>query len=256
MEIVVLGCGTSTGVPIVGCSCDVCTSDDPRDKRSRSSIWVKLDSGNSILIDTSPDLRSQALAAGITDIDAVFYTHVHADHTHGIDEIRVFNYLKQAPVDVYGAREHIEHIRNQFRYIFEKSVQRGGGKPKVIMHEIELNRSFELFGARITPIELLHGKLLCVGWRIENFAYLTDINSIPETAYNQLLGLDVLIIDALRAEPHPTHFSIDEAVSEAKRIGAKRSYLTHMGHDVSYAETLKKVDGAIEPAYDLLRLFV
>ena len=254
MIVTVLGSGTSTGVPIVGCNCSVCSSDHPRNKRLRASAYIELNDGSCILIDTSPDLRQQALTAGITRMDAVFYTHLHADHTHGIDELRTFNYLKRAPIDIYGSEEHIAHIRRQFRYIFEESLQKGGGKPELETHNIVPFESFELFGTKITPIKLFHGKLPCTGWRIGDFAYLTDVSRIPEETYEYLTGLDTLILGALRPLEHPTHFSIPEAVEEAKRIGARHTWLTHMGHDVDYEETRKKVDPPVEPAYDQLRI--
>jgi len=250
MELLFLGCGTSTGVPIVGCQCDVCQSTDKRNKRFRSSVLVTLDNGHTILIDTSPDLRTQGIENGLTHIDSVFYTHIHADHIHGIDELRTYNYLQRSSIDVYGCKEHLDHIRKSFSYIFEEAIQRGGGKPLVDLKYIEANKSFELYDAEITPIQCWHGKLTVIGYRIDNLVYLTDVSDIPEEAYQFLDGVDVLVLDALRYTPHPTHFTVDEAVQVAKRIGARECYLTHMGHELDYSELVSKLPEGVKPAHD------
>ncbi len=256
MEVVILGCGTSTGVPIVGCNCKVCSSPHQRNKRLRSSIVVTLDSGENILIDTSPDLRQQALQNNLVRVNAVFYTHCHADHTHGIDEIRTYNYLQKQALDIYGAQEHIDHIRDQFRYIFEDSVQRGGGKPNVITHPVTMNQPFTLFGTTITPIQLWHGKLLVVGWRIGDFAYLTDVNRIPPESWSLLKGVQVVIMDALRYHYHDTHFTVEQAVEALQQLGAPINYLTHMGHELEYEDLLAYLPDGVEPAYDGLHFRV
>jgi len=253
MEVIILGCGTSTGVPVVGCPCAICRSSDPKNKRMRTSAAVRLDNGKTILIDTSPDLRRQALDNDLTRVDAVFYTHTHADHTHGIDEIRVYNFIQRMSIDVYGVEEHIAHIRRQFAYIFQDTVKQGGGKPQINCKVVRLGEAFELFGARITPIELCHGKLLSVGWRIGDFAYLTDLNAIPEASMELLRGVDTVVLGALRWRPHDTHFTIDEAVEAAKRLGARRTWLTHMSHDVDWADAASKLPETIQLAWDSLR---
>lgn len=254
MELVFLGCGTSTGVPIVGCDCEVCRSDNPRNQRSRTSAFIALDNGCNILIDTAPDLRRQGLDNGLTHIDAVFYTHTHADHTHGIDELRIYNFLQRVPIDIYGATEHLEHIRRKFSYIFEASVQRGGGKPNLVMHEVVPGESFELFDETVTPVKLLHGRLRCLGWRIGSLAYLTDLSAIPDESYPLLEGLDLLVLGALRWQPHQTHYTIEEAFEQAEKIGAGRCVLTHMGHEVDYEEVCRRAPDFVEPAYDGLRI--
>lgn len=254
MEIVVLGCGTSTGVPIVSCKCRVCSSGSPLNTRLRASAAVLLPNGHNILIDTSPDLRQQALANKLFKVDCIFYTHCHADHTHGIDEIRTYNYIQRRAVDIYGVSEHIDHIRDKFSYIFEDSIQEGGGKPLVNMHEVEPGEAFELFGETVAPIELLHGRLRVLGWRIGDFAYITDVNHIPEQSYKYLEKLKLLIIGALRWEPHPTHYSIGEAQAEAEKIKPERCLITHMGHEIDYDELNGKLPDWISPANDGIRI--
>lgn len=254
MEIFVLGSGTSTGVPIVGCHCGVCESKNPKNKRLRSSVAVRVDHGETILIDTSPDLRQQALTNGIEQINAVFYTHCHADHTHGIDELRTYNYLQKSPIDIFGAGEHIAHLRRQFAYIFEEGIQRGGGKPELTMHAVDLMRPFTRFDETITPIKLNHGKLLSVGWRIGNFAYCSDVSHIEEKSFEALKGLDVLFLGALRWRRHTTHFTIDEAVKVIERIAPKQAFLTHMGHEVDYEMAANHLPEGVRPAYDQLKI--
>jgi len=256
MEVIVLGCGTSTGVPIVGCHCAVCRSQNPRNHRFRSSVAVQLPQGQVILIDTTPDLRQQALTNRLERVDAVFYTHCHADHIHGIDEIRSYNFLQKEPVSVYGVEEHLAHLKKVFPYIFEKTIQVGGGKPNIETKTVELFKPFELFGVTITPLQMWHGKLLTVGWRIGNFAYLTDVNCLPDESRSYLDGLDLLIIGALRYRKHPTHFTVEEATDLALSVSPKRCYLTHMCHEIEYNEASCKLPSPIHPAYDTLRIAI
>ncbi len=254
MDVIILGCGTSIGVPALSCDCAVCMSDNPRNKRLRTSAAVRLDEGHTILIDTGPDLRQQALVNGLSRLDAIFYTHTHADHVHGIDEIRMYNYLQRRPMDIYGIPEHIGEIKQRFAYIFEPSIQKGGGKPNITPHIVTPGKAFELFGTPVVPITIQHGQLPCLGWRIGNFAYLTDVSHIPDESYPLLEDLDLLVLGALRYAPHSTHFNVDEAVKEAQRIAAKRCYLTHMNHELDYDELCRKLPPSIRPAYDTLRL--
>jgi phosphoribosyl 1,2-cyclic phosphate phosphodiesterase len=257
MDVTILGCGTSTGVPIVGCDCSVCRSTDPRNKRLRASVVIHLDSGQNILIDTSPDLRRQALDNNLRRVDAVFYTHCHADHTHGIDEMRTYNYLQKSPVDVFGVNEHIEHVQRQFAYIFQETVQKGGGKPNLDTHIVDLMTPFQLYGETVTPLRLWHGKLLSVGWRVGDFAYCTDVNYIPEETFGALAGVRVLILGALRWGTHPTHFTIEQAAEAAQRIGAEQTFITHMGHEVDFEGASHYLNGmGIMPAYDGQRITV
>lgn len=251
MKLTILGCGTSTGVPSIGCDCAICRSPDPRNQRTRASALFTLDSGHTILVDTAPDLRFQALKQDLRRVDAVFFTHCHADHTHGIDELRSFNFLQRGPIEVYGADEHLDHIRRHFSYIFQESVQRGGGKPNLSTHTVTLGETFQLHETPVTPIELRHGVLLSVGWRVGDFAYCTDVSAIPETSFDALRGARVLVLGALRWYSHPTHYTVEEAVQVARRVAAERTILTHMGHDIDYADTLAFLEGSgVEPAWD------
>lgn len=250
MRLQLLGSGTSTGVPIVGCPCPVCTSDEPRNRRLRSSATLTLDSGHVLLIDTSPDLRQQALLHHVVRVDAVLYTHTHADHVHGIDEIRIYNYLMFQPMEIYGAAEHLGHIRSHFDYIFNSGGQVGGGKPLIQPVEIVPGVPFTLYGQTILPVPLLHGALLSVGWRVGRLAYLTDVNQIPDSTWPLLDGVEIVVLGALRWTRHTTHFTIEEAVKTLERMGAKHGILTHMGHEVDYETTRKRLPDWIEPGYD------
>lgn len=247
MKITVLGCGTSTGVPIVGCPCDVCTSDNPKNKRYRSSVLVEV-KGKKILIDTTPDLRSQALQTGFKTVDAVLYTHPHSDHINGIDELRVFNLWKGGAIPIYSYKEHIDEIKKRFSYIFDNGKVKGGGKPLLIPYVVD--DVFSIDNITINPILLYHGDMRNMGIRIENFAYLTDCSKIPESSYKLLNNIEILFIDTLRFSRHPTHFSLSESLEEIKKINPKRAFLTHMGHDFEYNKLLKILPDNVEPAYD------
>jgi phosphoribosyl 1,2-cyclic phosphate phosphodiesterase len=250
MRVVVLGCATSTGVPVIGCKCDVCSSGDPRNKRTRSSLFVNA-RGKNILIDTSPDLRFQALASGVCSIDFVLYTHSHADHTHGIDDLRIFNFLKKTPIPCFGNRYTVENIRRSFSYIFD-GTHSSGGKPQLDLKVIE--EEFEVEGVRVQPIEVNHDNLIIYGYRIGNLAYITDCSGIPPRSLEKLRGLDVLIIGALRNRPHPAHFSVEEALTAISQIKPKRAFLTHMGHELEYNELAGRLPAGVMPAYDGLIL--
>lgn len=252
MRVVVLGCATSTGVPVVGCKCDVCSSDDPRNKRTRSSLFVNT-RGKNILIDTSPDLRFQALSIGLCSIDFVLYTHSHADHTHGIDDLRIFNFLNKTPIPCFGNRYTVESIRRNFSYIFDGTLS-SGGKPQLDLREID--GEFEFEGVRVQPIEVSHDNLIIYGYRIGGLAYITDCSEIPSESLENLKGLDVLIIGALRNRPHPAHFSVGEALTAISQIKPKRAFLTHMGHELEYNELLERLPDGVMPAYDGLTLRV
>lgn len=247
--VTILGCGTSTGVPMVGCACRVCSSSEPRDKRTRASILIRQGDRN-ILIDTSPDLRQQALREGITAVDAVLFTHSHADHVNGIDDLRGFHFMHHQVVPCFAAQPTLDILLRRFCYIFEE--QNGSGytpllDPHLITGEIEINN------LKIIPIPLLHGNTTSIGYRIGNFAYLTDCNSIPHDALHLLRGIEVLIIDGLRWIPHPTHFNIETAIIAAQQLEPKRIVLTHLSHNVSYAEREKLPQG-VEFAYDGMKI--
>ena len=254
MKVTVLGSGTSQGVPIVGCKCPACTSNDPKDKRLRVSVYIETDVNINdkplrILIDTSPDFRQQMLVNDITDIDAVLYTHYHIDHIMGLDDIRQINQLHRKHVELYANTETAGKLRQAFSYIFDENTYKGGGIPLVNLHEIDLN-PFDVLGQNVIPIEYKHGPTTVYGFRIGDFAYLTDCNFIPESEFRKLEGLKVLIIDALRYRKHETHYSVDEAIAVSQRINAGHTYFTHMTHDIVHAEASSKLPANIEFACD------
>jgi len=252
VEVTFLGTGTSTGVPLPTCGCAVCRSTDPRDARLRPSVLLRWD-GRTVLVDTSTDLRQQALRETLARIDAVVYTHAHADHIFGLDDIRMFNWVLGGPMPVYGSGPTLDALRRTFWYVFE-DVEAGGGKPLVALHAVEA--PFELFGRVVTPVPLWHGRLPILGYRIGRFAYLTDVSEIPEPSYALLHDLDVLVLSALRHRPHPTHFHLARAIEEAVRIGAARTLFTHLAHEISHAAVSRDLPPGIELAYDGLRLEV
>lgn len=253
MKITILGCGTSSGVPAIGCDCPVCRSENPKNRRTRASIYIE--SGEKgILVDTATDLYFQAITRGIRRVHAVIYTHTHADHVHGIDELRIFNFLQMEIIPLYGSEEAMSFIRRTFAYIFTET-QLGGGKPLLETHPVE--EEFELFGLRVLPLELMHGSLPIFGYRFikpgepeKRFAYLTDCSEIPEESLKELHGLDLLILDALRHEYHPTHFTIDDAVRTAGVLKPRRTALTHFNHSVDYDDLRDSLPPGVEPAYD------
>ncbi|MBI5236538.1 MAG: MBL fold metallo-hydrolase [Deltaproteobacteria bacterium] len=246
MKLTVLGCGTSTGVPIIGCKCVVCASPHPRNKRTRSSLLVEIN-GLSILIDTSTDLRTQALRHGLERLDGVLFTHHHADHVHGIDDLRAFNMAQGTVIPCYGNKAAISRIRSMFKYIFTQDPN-DGWKPRLSMRVVK--GRFKLSGIEVQPINILHGKETILGYRIGSVAYLTDCSSIPEESMAALKKLDLLILGALRHKPHPTHFSIGEAIEAARKIAARRTVFTHLGHNVDYETDNAGLPQGVELAYD------
>jgi phosphoribosyl 1,2-cyclic phosphate phosphodiesterase len=252
MEILFLGTGTSHGVPMIGCDCAVCRSDDPRDNRLRPSIYLTGDQGTRVLIDTTPDLRQQCLRAGITRVDAVVYTHAHADHTLGFDELRRFNHLTKQPVRIHGSAGTLEALKRTFSYAFGQRAPIGGGVPDAELRVI--NGPFSVGEIHLQPLTVLHGSHAVLGFRIGRFAYVTDCNAVPEDTIRLLGDLDVLVLDALRHRPHPTHFSLSEATAVAQRIGARRTLFTHMCHDLGHAETCDALPEGLSLAYDGLRI--
>ena len=250
MRVTFLGSGTSTGVPVIGCGCEVCRSPDTRDRRLRPSIRLEWD-GASVLVDTSTDLRAQALAHGIRRVDAVLYTHAHADHVLGLDDLRTFNWLQRGAIPVYGSAETLADLSRTFWYVFEQ-VQVGGGKPAVSPRAVD--GAFELRGRTVLPIPVLHGKLPILGYRIGGLAYLTDASVIPETSRALLRGLDTLVLAAPREQPHPTHMHLARALEEARLIEPRRTFLTHIGHDLLHARVSAGLPPGVELAYDGLVL--
>lgn len=249
-RVTMLGSGTSSGVPVIGCSCPVCSSTDPRNRRLRASVRLEL-AGGTVLVDTSPDLREQALRSGLDRLDAILFTHAHADHLFGLDDVRIFNFRQRAAIPCFGSPATLERVRTAFSYVFEEG-QEGGGKPQLELRPV--NGPFELLGARVVPVPVWHGSLPVLGYRIDGFAYVTDVNRIPEESYPLLAGLEVLILGALRYRPHPTHFSIGEAVAVAARIGARRTFFTHLAHDVDHAAPALPLPPGVAFGHDGLEL--
>ena len=265
LKVTVLGSGTSHGVPAIGCDCEVCHSGDPRDRRTRPSILIELPDASglspvagevrSILVDTSTDLRSQALANNVRRVDAVLFTHSHADHVMGIDEMRRYNAMRQTPIGCYGDAATIADLRRMFAYIFAPLPQQGGGIPQLRLFSIA--GVFTMGGVEIVPVPLLHGRLPVLGFRIGRFAYLTDCNRIPDESWPLLTadgGLRVIVVDALRDRPHTTHFSVSEALEVVERLGAEQAYFTHICHDLPHAATCARLPAGVQLAYDGLVL--
>jgi phosphoribosyl 1,2-cyclic phosphate phosphodiesterase len=239
---------------MIGCDCAVCRSDDPRDKRTRTSIVVELAGGTTLLVDTTPDLRAQALREDLRRVDAVLYTHGHADHLFGLDDLRRFNMLSGRPMPAYASADTLAEIRQRFGYVFAGVRTQGGGLPELRLWTI--GGPFCIDGQEIVPVPILHGRREILGFRIGGLGYLTDCSAIPDASLARLEGLDVLVLDALRRRPHSTHFSLDEAVAMAARIGARRTFFTHMAHDLGHAETCASLPPGMTLAYDGLALTV
>jgi phosphoribosyl 1,2-cyclic phosphate phosphodiesterase len=247
-SLLFLGSGTSHGVPMIGCQCDVCTSADPRDRRSRSSVYLTLADDTRLLIDTSPDLREQALRHHLRRVDAVLYTHGHADHVLGLDDMRRFNALQGARIPCYGDARTVAEVRRTFSYIFDRETPPGGGLPEIDLHAIDGPLAFG--SVQVVPVPLWHGRRRLFGYRVGTLAYLTDVSEIPDESWPLLQGIEVLVIDALRRRPHPTHFNIDQALEAAARIGPRETYFTHISHDLGHAATSETLPPHVHLAYD------
>jgi phosphoribosyl 1,2-cyclic phosphate phosphodiesterase len=252
-RVTFLGTGTSHGVPAIGCRCATCLSDDPHDRRWRPSILIELAGGTTLLIDTSPDLRSQALAFANSRIDAILYTHAHADHLLGLDDIRRFNEMQGGPIPCYADRATLAELRRTFAYAFGPDGA-GGGVPRVTLFAVE--GPFSLGGAEIVPVPIMHGTQPILGFRIGSFAYLTDCSSIPAASWALLSGVRELALDALRKRPHPTHFSVAEALAVVDRLRPERTWLTHLCHDLPHQATSARLPAGVMLAYDGLRVEV
>lgn len=246
LTLTILGSGTSTGIPVIGCNCTVCNSEDPRNRRSRCSALLSF-RGKNILIDTATDLRQQMLREDINHIEAVLYTHGHADHLHGIDDLRAFTLRGEPAIPLYGSASTLENIRNNFAYIFDSTAE-SGYIPQLKTYPV--TDPFNLYGLRLIPVPLLHGPTEVFGYRVGSLAYLTDCNGIPEDSRKLLEGVEYLVIDGLRIKPHPTHFNIRQAVAIAQKIGATKTWLTHLSHEVDHQKHEQELPPGIALAFD------
>ncbi len=251
MNVTFLGTGTSQGVPVIGCYCEVCRSPDPKDARLRTSAHVEVN-GVSIVLDTGPDFRMQMLRNGIARLDALLYTHAHRDHTAGLDDIRPFCFMKQQPIPLYATERVLMQIRSDFAYVFAENKYPGA--PEITTHLID-GTPFLVQGQPVVPLEALHGKLPVLGFRIGNFSYLTDASFLPEATFAKLEGTEVLVLNALRHAPHPSHFTLSQALQVAERVGAKATYFTHLSHYIGRHETVQPtLPEGVFLAYDGLRV--
>ncbi|WP_068261824.1 MBL fold metallo-hydrolase [Rubripirellula obstinata] len=260
-EVIFLGTGTSVGVPVIGCECPVCQSDDARDNRTRCSIVVEIPAtdkseGGTLLIDTPPDLRMQLLREKIPLVHSILFTHEHADHIFGLDDVRLFPFRLGAPVPLFCEAKVEERIRHSFDYAFmNRKPTHPGATPQLVFHSIDCENDFEVLGTTVTPIRLKHGPHFEVlGFRIGDFAYCTDTNEVPDSSLAKLQGVKTLVLGALRHETHPTHFNVEEAIELGRKVGAEKTLLTHCGHNLGYAETMADLPDGVELAYDGLRL--
>ncbi len=247
LRITLLGTGTSHGVPMIGCTCDVCRSDDPRDRRNRPCVCIQSRQG-AVLIDTPPELRLQCLAFGVRRCDAVLYTHHHIDHVAGLDDLRRFNWLQDAALPCFGQPATLDRLRQMFPYVHDDDPSYPSAKPRLDF--MPINGPLELIGHRFTPIALWHGEMPVIGFRVGRFAYCTDVSRIPDESWPLLDDLDVLVLDALRKRPHPTHFNLDEAVETALRIGAQRTFFTHIAHELGHAEVNRTLPAGMGLGFD------
>ncbi len=246
LKLTILGSGTSTGVPVLGCHCAVCSSTDPRNNRTRCSVLLEW-SGRNVLIDTATDFRQQALREGIERVDSVLYTHAHADHVHGIDDLRTFTLMTGNAIPVYASRGVLDRIQGLFSYIFSETDV-SGYRPRLQVNEV--TGTFDLFGQKVTPIPLVHGPGESLGYRVGNLAYVVDCSAISESSRGLLEGLDVLVIDALRFREHQAHFSIREAIEVARQLRVPRTLLTHLTHDIDCSQHSAGLPEGVEFAYD------
>ena len=253
MQLTMLGVGSSAGTPVVGCRCTTCLSEDLRNKRTRCSSLITLDSGENILIDTGPDLRDQALRENITRVDAVLYTHTHADHLHGIDDLRAFCQIQRKQIPLYAKPDAVTHITQKFGYVLREPSD-FWDLPVLRIESIQ--QPFELFGVTVTPIPVMHGKSHIFGYRIGNLAYLTDVSEIPESSFSLLEDLDIVLLDCLRETTHPTHINIEQSLTYIGRIKAKQSYMIHMTHELEYTFLTDKLPKGVFVGFDGLKLRV
>lgn len=247
MKVIIMGSGTSLGVPVIGCDCEVCASSDPRNKRTRASICVQTSSGKNILVDTATELRLQAVRNRISSVEMILFTHYHADHIHGLDDVRVFNWKSQGSIPCYGDEPTVERLRRVFFYAFDHDYS-WGAIPHVMLAPMPAELAVE--EVRITPVKLLHGQAEILGFRFNDAAYLTDCSGIPAESMERLKGLKLLIIDALRYRPHPTHFNLEGALETIERIKPERALLTHLSHEFDHEKTESELPPNVRLSYD------
>lgn len=252
-KITVLGSGTSVGVPTVGCHCDVCTSTDPRDNRLRPSVLLDYE-GRKVLIDTTPDFRTQALRVGLERLDAVVFTHAHADHIMGLDDVRPFNFRQKDRIPIYASADTMAGIRRSFQYIFDDG-KKESNVPQLDVRVIDPT-PFDVFGMVFTPIPVLHGSQTIYGFRFGAAAYLTDHSDIPESSMEMLRGLDVLFLDALRYKPHPTHSTVSRSTATVEKLAPRRAFFTHICHDLRHERAESLLPPGVRLAYDGLEIVV
>jgi len=248
LRVTFLGTGTSVGIPVITCKCDVCTSDDPRNRRLRASVlleWEGPDGPVRVLVDTATDFRQQALRGGVDRVDAVIYTHGHADHILGLDELRIFNFVYRKPIPLYADSATVAVLRHVFSYAFDPEAV---GVPQLELEVIE--QQITLFGVRVEAIPLGHGRGTTQAYRVGNFAYATDCNRISEEAATRLQGLDVLVLDSLRRKPHRSHFGVAQALAEVERLKPKKTYFTHLSHDLEHAALEEELPSHVRVAHD------
>jgi phosphoribosyl 1,2-cyclic phosphate phosphodiesterase len=251
MKVTFLGTGTSQGVPIIACKCEVCQSTDPYDKRLRTSILIE-DKGNTFVIDTGPDFRHQMLREKVEKLDAVIFTHEHKDHTAGFDDIRAYNFILRKKIDVYATPRVQESLKREFSYIFAE--EKYPGIPEITLHTIN-NKPFTINGTEFIPINVFHHKLPVLGFRINNFTYITDANQIPETEFKKIEGSEVIVLNALRKEEHVSHFTLEEAIDMMKKLNPKKGYFIHMSHQLGlHKEISKELPDFIQLSYDGMKI--
>lgn len=252
MRLHFLGTGTSFGVPVIGCLCGTCVSEDPRDRRTRHSVVLE-EGERRVLVDTPPEMRLQLVKAGIGRVDAVWYTHYHADHTHGVDDLRVFSVRDRQPLRVYGSEACVRVLATKFDYIFDHRIKaiEGTTKPEADLHVLHPFEPEEVAGFSMLPLPVPHGPVEVLGFRIGDLGYITDAKRLPDRTRRALEGVRVLVLNALwYGNPHPTHFTVEEAVEVALGIGAEKTYLTHLSHRVGHEELRARLPPGIEPAHD------
>jgi phosphoribosyl 1,2-cyclic phosphate phosphodiesterase len=254
-EVVILGSGTSTGIPVIGCDCAICTSKDPRNNRLRASILLQTDTGKNVIVDTGPDFRTQVLREGLTHLDAILYTHLHADHCFGFDDTRAFGFKGRGPIPCYIASDHVDEFYERFAYAF-KDTGYAGAKPKMQLHSMDAHQSFDLFGIETEMAKVAHGEVQTSVFRFDNFAYATDFKCFSPDLIERWCGrIDTLVVSGIHFKTHPSHSVIPESIELAQKLKVRRTYITHISHYVDHERDSELLPAGVAFAYDGLRLF-